>query len=137
MSIALKYVQNTMSGLPCSSETIKGLAAEVEDIGEDIQYVKMEFTNGEEYDSDDGFIASESEPTVYSDLEDDDEANDKKKGFKHCSLVKYRRRRIIVDSDSEEEVQQPKPRRRRLIPGWVLEEREAKRVKEQLVREDE
>ena len=102
-----------MSSLLCFIET---LAAEVDDIGEDIEQINMEFTNHENYDSDDSFLASESEPTVYgdsdsdSDKDKDEKKTDKKNKVQYLVPPSQRRRRIIVDSDSEDE-EKPKPRR--------------------------
>jgi len=75
-----------MSGLPCLIETL----AQMEDVGENIELIKMEFTNHENYDSDDSFIASESEHTVYgSDSDSDSESDDEDKDEKGRILVKF------------------------------------------------
>ena len=82
--------------------------AQIEDVGEDIELIKMEFTNHENYDSDDSFIAAEAEPTaVYGDSDSDSDDEDEEER-KDIAKVRYlvpvfqsRPRRIVLDFDLE------------------------------------
>ena len=67
----------------------RDFVAEVEDVGEDIEQINMEFTNHENYDSDDSFLASESEPTVYGDSDSDSNSDNDEKKTDKKNKVQY------------------------------------------------